>query len=222
MLVDDQDPANDLVMKTVFRRVRDVGAVSITAPNGVVAKDTVVVPAAMLRNFGNTIDSFLVVLRIGAFYEDAVRTNDTMVAFKPCTLSTVGTFSVMCSTAMIGDVTPTNDAVFDSVEVTDVGIDASDVTPGLPRTVALKGSGPFAGRVAIEYGLPRRVDMRLEVYDATGRLVRVVAAGVEQPGYHTAVWQCTDQHGRAVAEGAYFVRLTADGATLTSKVVKLE
>jgi len=222
MLDDDQDPGNDLVMKTFFRRVRDVGAFSITAPTGVVPVDTVVTPAAILRNFGNTPDSFLVIFRIGTFYEDTVTTNDSMVTFKPCTLSVAGTFSTQCSTAMIGDVTPTNDAVFDSVQVTDVGVDASDPTPGLPRTVTLSGGGPIAGRVAIEFGLPRSADMRLEVYDATGRLVRIVAAGVGQPGYHTAVWRCTDQHGRGVAEGAYFVRLTADGVTLTSKVVKLE
>jgi flagellar hook assembly protein FlgD len=76
--------------------------------------------------------------------------------------------------------------------------------------------------VAIQYGLPRNAAVRLEVYDACGRLVRVIASGFDQAGYHTAVWKCNDQHGRAVAEGAYFVRLVADGATLTSKVVKTE
>ena len=83
-------------------------------------------------------------------------------------------------------------------------------------------NGPFSGYVAIEYGLPRNAAVRLEVYDACGRLVDVVASGIGQPGYHTAVWKCTDEHGRTVAEGAYFVRLVADGVTLTSKVVKTE
>ena len=64
--------------------------------------------------------------------------------------------------------------------------------------------------------------MRLGVYDACGRLVSVLASGVGEAGYHTAVWKCTDEHGRAVPEGAYFVRLVADGVTLTSKVVKAE
>jgi hypothetical protein len=223
MLTGDQVVTNNLAWKYVFRRVRDVGALSITAPTGLVPVplDTVVTPTAKLWNFGNTIDSFPVIFRIGTFYEDTVRTNDTVATFKPCTLNVAGTFSVMCSTAMNLDVIPANDAVYDSVQVTAGGISATDA-PGIPRTVTLSSNGPFAERAAIQYGLPRNAAVRLELYDACGRLVQVVASGVVQAGYHTAVWKCTDQHGRAVAEGAYFVRLVADGVTLTSKVVKTE
>ncbi len=122
---------------------------------------------------------------------------------------------------MVQDVDTTNDAVFDSVVVAAPGIGASD-DPGLPRTVTLNGTGPAAGRVAIQYGLPRSAVMRLEVYDACGRRVRTLASGVGAPGYHNETWNCTDEHGRAVAEGAYFVRLIADEVVLTSKVVKTE
>jgi hypothetical protein len=224
MVVGDQDPANDVVRKSIFRRVRDVGADSIVAPTGVVEPGTVVLPTATVRNFGNTTDSFPVIFRIGTFYADTLRTNDSSATFRPCTLSVEGTFSVVCSTAMVGDAIWTNDAVRDSVRVWSSAISGADLARGIPRTVTLSSTGPspFAGRVAIEYGLPRSADMRLEVYDACGRLVQVVTAGVGQPGFHTAVWQCTDERGRAVAEGAYFVRLTADGATLTSKIVKME
>jgi len=225
MLTGDQVVANNLVWKWVFRRVRDVGVASIVAPTGSVPLDTVIVPTANVTNFGNALDSFPVIFSIGTFYSDTVRTNDSMfkvVTFRPCTLNVAGTFSTVCSTAMNLDVIPTNDAFHDSVVVVGPGIDASGQGPALPRTVTLKGNGPFAGRVAIEYGLPRSSPVRLEVYDATGRLVQVVVSGAGQAGYHTAVWKCTDEHGRAVAEGAYFVRLVADDVTLTSKVVKIE
>ena len=221
-LTGDQDPSNNRALKNLFRRVRDVGALSITAPTGVVPEDTVVIPEARLRNFGNTTDSFPVIFRIGTFYVDTVRTNDSVVAFKPCTLNVSGIFSVMCSTAMNLDVIPTNDAAYDSVQVTLLGIGATGQGPGLPRTVTLRSNGPFAGRVAIEYGLPRSANVRLEVYDACGRPVQVLAAGAGEPGYHTVVWHCADARGRELPEGAYFVRLKADGITLTSKVVKAE
>ncbi len=221
LLTGDQVVANNRALKTIFRRVRDVRAVSISAPRGAVALDTVVVPSARLRNLGNTTDSFPVIFRVGTFYEDTVRTNDSLVTFKPCTLSTVGTFSTMCSTAMAGDVNPANDAAFDSVQVTAGGISTNEAA-GLPRTVTLKSKWSVAGRVAIQYGLPKSAVIRLEVYDACGRLVRVLAAGVGEAGYHTAVWKCADDHGRAVAQGTYFVRLVADDVTLTSKVVKTE
>jgi hypothetical protein len=220
MVTGDQDASNDRATKNVFRRVRNVGADSILAPTGIVGQGTVVIPSATIRNYGNTTDSFPVIFYIGTFYADTQRTNGSSVTFRACTLNLVGTFSVVCSTAMDGDLVPVNDAAYDSVQVTNVGVSGSDQARGIPRTVTLSGTGPspFAGRVAIEYGLPRSADMRLEVYDACGRLVQVVG----QPGYHTAVWQCTDEYGRAVAEGAYFVRLTADGVTLTGKIVKME
>ena len=223
MLTGDQVVTNDLAWKYVFRRVRNVGVSSITAPVGAVPQDTVVIPAAKLLNVGNTTDSFPVIFRIGTFYTDTVRTNDTLVTFKPCTLKVAGTFSTVCSTAMALDVNDTNDAVHDSVVVTAAGISGSNA-PGIPRTVVLSSTGPsvFAGRVSIMYGLPRSTDARLVVYDACGRPVQVLAAGVGAPGYHTVVWRCTDARGRAVPEGAYFVRLVADGKTLTSKLVKLE
>jgi hypothetical protein len=224
MLTGDQVTANDAVTKNIFQRVRDVGASSITAPTGTVARDTVITPTANIWNHGNALDSFPVIFRIGTFYADTIRTNDSsfkLVSFRPCTLSLAGTFNTMCSTAMTGDVAPTNDAVLDSVVVTASGISANDNTK-LPHVVTLSGNWPAAGRVAIEYGLPRSAVIRLEVFDACGRRVRVLASGLGVPGYHTVAWNCADENGRAVAEGAYFVRLVADSVTLTSKVVKTE
>ena len=222
MLTGDQVTANDVATKNIFQRVRDVGALSITAPLGTVPLDTVVIPAARLHNFGNGMDTVPVIFTIGTFYADTIWTRDTMVTFKLCSLKVAGTYTTKCSTALVGDAYPTNDAVTDSVVVAGAGIDAGDRTSALPRTVTLSGSGPVAERVAIQYGLPRSAVVRLGVYDACGRLVSVLASGVGEAGYHTAVWKCTDEHGRAVPEGAYFVRLVADGVTLTSKVVKAE
>ncbi|HTW91197.1 MAG TPA: FlgD immunoglobulin-like domain containing protein [bacterium] len=225
MLTGDQVTANDLATKNIFRRVRDVGANSISAPVGTVPFDTVVTPTAHLVNYGNTTDSFPVIFTIGTFYADTVRTNDTsaLVTFKPCTLKTAGTFSTVCSTAHVGDVYPTNDAVHDSVIVTPPGIAGSN-SSGIPRAVVLKTAGPsvFAGQASIVYGLPRNTQVRLEIFDVCGRPVQTLATGVGKPGYYNVVWHCDDARGRTVAEGAYFVRLTADGKTLTSKLVKLE
>ena len=80
----------------------------------------------------------------------------------------------------------------------------------------------FAGRATIMYGLPKYMAARLVVYDACGRPVQFLAAGAAKPGYYTVTWQCTDERGRAVPNGAYFVRLTAGDKSLTTKLVKLE
>ncbi|HTW92911.1 MAG TPA: CARDB domain-containing protein [bacterium] len=218
----DQDPTNDLASMSLFRRVRDVGVESIGAPIGTMKQDTVVTPSAALLNLGTTTDSFPVIFRIGAFYADTQRTNGTSVTFRACTLKVVGKFSVTCSTAMTGDLAPSNNAVTETLQVKSASISGSSLA-GIPRTVVMNSQSPFANhRSPIVYGLPRSTQVRLEVFDACGRPVQTLATGMSEPGYHTVVWHCTDGQGRAVPEGAYFVRLTADGTTLTSKLVKLE
>jgi hypothetical protein len=223
MALGDRDTTNDLVLQTVFMRVRDVGAESINVPTGTVRQDTIVTPSATVRNYGNATDSFPVVFRIGTFYSDTQFTNGPSVTFRPCTLAVTGTFSVQCATAMGGDMVPTNNALLDSIRVVSSGIAGNDLI-GIPRAVVLNSAGPsvFSGRSTIVYGLPKSTPVRLEVYDACGRPVQTLAAGVGEPGYHTVVWHCTDARGHALPNGAYFVRLTVDGATLTSKVVKLK
>ncbi|MBN2466113.1 hypothetical protein JXD38_10885 [candidate division WOR-3 bacterium] len=228
LLAGDQVVANNRALKTIFRRVTDVAATRIVGPVGSVDSGIVVPVEAMVRNRGNTPASFFALFTIGTTLVDIALVSDlgpldsALVAFGDWMASPTGTFTTQCSTAMFGDQVPSNNAVYDSVQVVALGISGPDPLDGVPRTVTLSGSGPAAGRVAIQYGLPRSAVIRLEVFDACGRRVRVLASGISEPGYHDAAWNCTDEHGRVVAEGAYFVRLIADDVVLTSKVVKTE
>jgi hypothetical protein len=221
-LAGDQVTANDKVSQDIFLSWPDVGAVWIFAPAGTVPMDTVVTPTAYL-DIGTSADSFLAIFRIGTFYAETVRTRDSIVRFPPCTLKLAGTWITRCSTALSGDIDSTNDLVFDSVKVMAAGINGGSA-PEVPRDVMLSaaGSSVLAGRATIRYGLPRNMDARLVVYDACGRPVRVLTAGAAKPGNYTVTWQCTDERGRTVPGGAYFVRLTAGDKSLTAKLVKLE
>ncbi len=224
-LAGDQVPANDVVRKTVFRRVRDVGVTAILAPIGILDSGTVVLPRARLRNWGNVIETFPVVFRIGTFYADTQYTADTAVTFRPCTLSLVGTFSTQCSTAMTGDMVPTNDLRTDSVVVQyPTGIAGPGPVDAIPSQLVLRsiGSSLFSRQVSISYGLPRAAEVKLEVYDASGKPVSTIEAGPKPAGYHTVVWDGADSYGTQLPTGAYFVRLAADGLTRTGKIVKLD
>jgi|GEM_PF-3543553 len=72
---------------------------------------------------------------------------------------------------------------------------------------------PFRTSTAIHFELARVSDVRLEVFDAGGRLVRRIAAGPQGPGTHLCVWNGRDQGERPVGSGVYFVRLCAPGVT---------
>ncbi|MCC7144589.1 MAG: T9SS type A sorting domain-containing protein, partial [Candidatus Eisenbacteria bacterium] len=63
--------------------------------------------------------------------------------------------------------------------------------------------------------------VRAEVFDASGRLVRVLVDGVLNTGRHEQGWDRRDQSGVRVPAGIYFVRLDAGGKGSRQKVVVL-
>jgi hypothetical protein len=71
-----------------------------------------------------------------------------------------------------------------------------------------------------EFALPRAGHVRLHVHDIQGRLVRVLVDEKREAGIHRASWDGLDSHERPAANGVYFLRLEAEGRSLTSKAVK--
>jgi len=53
------------------------------------------------------------------------------------------------------------------------------------------------------------VEMR--VFDVHGAVVRRLASGPLEPGWHTVEWDGRDDAGRRAGSGIYFVRMTAGG-----------
>ena len=96
--------------------------------------------------------------------------------------------------------------------------DAEDQKP-LTLMLAPGRPNPAAPMTAIRFDLPRAGRIDLGVYDVAGRRVATLANGDFQPGQHEAFWSGRDDQGRALASGQYFYRLTAEGTTLTRKIL---
>ena len=80
---------------------------------------------------------------------------------------------------------------------------------------------PFNPSTTIAFGLRERGSVSLRIYDAAGRLVKVLVEGAMPAGEYEAVWNGTDAGGRPVASGMYFYRLSAGDFTETRKMVLL-
>jgi len=78
---------------------------------------------------------------------------------------------------------------------------------------------PFRGTTTLAYVLSRAGDLRIEVHDAAGRLVRALSAGRAPMGAGAAVWDGCDARGVRVAPGTYFARLTAGGQTAAGRLL---
>jgi len=95
--------------------------------------------------------------------------------------------------------------------------DPSEV-PEKPRFSAVSYPNPFNPRLVIEYSLARPGELRLEVFDIKGRLVRVLADESRPAGDGRSVWDGTDDASRPVASGTYFWRAEGAGETVVGKV----
>ena len=77
---------------------------------------------------------------------------------------------------------------------------------------------PARGGTALRFALARAGSVRIEVLDAAGRSVRVLADGGYETGEHSLRWDGRDAAGRSVAPGLYFVRVTAPDLRATRRL----
>ena len=82
---------------------------------------------------------------------------------------------------------------------------------------------PFNPVTTIAYTVPDAgADIDLAVFNIAGVRVTTLVSGKVPGGRSSVVWDGTDSGGEAVASGVYLVRLTAENASLTRKVVLLK
>lgn len=101
-----------------------------------------------------------------------------------------------------------------TVELPGAGVAATRLLPNRPN--------PFNPETEVHFTLARAGRVRLEVFDAAGRRVAVLADEVREAGEHQVAWRGRDQGGRTVPSGAYYVRLEADGGRDTRKIMLLK
>ena len=68
----------------------------------------------------------------------------------------------------------------------------------------------------------RFVHVRLQIFNLRGALVRTLVDGVREPGSYRLQWQGDDDHGRPVASGFYFYRLSTPSFKATRKMILLK
>lgn len=78
---------------------------------------------------------------------------------------------------------------------------------------------PSAGAFALQLDLVAASAVNVAVYDLSGRSIRQVSSDRMNAGRHSLGWDGRDGDGRQVAEGVYFVRVTAANETLERRVV---
>jgi hypothetical protein len=80
----------------------------------------------------------------------------------------------------------------------------------------------FSRRTSIEYTLPSRQNISLEIYDVLGNYVRTLENGNFSAGNYSAIWDGTDNLDRPVASGMYFCILETSNGKNVKKLTLLK
>ncbi len=95
-------------------------------------------------------------------------------------------------------------------------------SPILPDTAISVYPNPFNPNTTIRFCLPEASKIKLEIYNQKGQLVKSLAQGNADSGWHSKVWNGTDSHNRKVASGLYYSKLSYNGKSIMKKMVLLK
>ncbi len=98
-------------------------------------------------------------------------------------------------------------AVYDRIEIEQQ--QQPEVELSIPRRYVLSQNfpNPFNPSTTIEYQLPNRGHVQINIYNSVGQLVRSLVNEQGEAGMHSVTWDGKDNGGSAVATGAYFYQV---------------
>ena len=100
-----------------------------------------------------------------------------------------------------------------------VGVD--DTPPPITRLEGV-APNPMVSGSHIRYALREAADVRFDVVDAAGRRVSRIEEGARAPGHWSTTWSGTNEDGRRLGAGMYFLRMLVDGRVVeSSKIILL-
>lgn len=104
----------------------------------------------------------------------------------------------------------------------DVGVVEAELRPSQSPKLKLSVSPvPAMSGMKIYYSLPKPYEVRLSVYDVSGKLVKELANAKEESGSKVLFWEGKNDTGERVASGTYFIQLKAGNSYASAKIIVL-
>ena len=107
--------------------------------------------------------------------------------------------------------------------ITGLGVESAETTT-LPTAFKLHANypNPFNPSTQISYDLPQASNVRLQIFNALGQLVRTLVSEEQAAGFKTIEWDGRTRSGTISGSGIYLYRLETDGFVKTRKMMLLK
>jgi hypothetical protein len=81
---------------------------------------------------------------------------------------------------------------------------------------------PFNPTTEITFALPQAETVKLSIYNTNGQLIRTLVNGFYSEGFHTVMWNATDESGSRVTSGMYVYVLRSGEVILQNKMLLMK
>tara|TARA_B100000700_G_C14965304_1_gene818550 strand:- start:868 stop:1596 length:729 start_codon:yes stop_codon:yes gene_type:complete len=105
-----------------------------------------------------------------------------------------------------------------------VDLMSKEILSNIPEDFVLEQNypNPFNPITNMNYALPQRSQIIISVYNVLGQEVKNLINEVKDYGYHSISWNGTDENGKEMASGVYFVRMISKGFIQSNKMLLLK
>ncbi|MFA7057065.1 MAG: T9SS type A sorting domain-containing protein [Candidatus Cloacimonadales bacterium] len=99
----------------------------------------------------------------------------------------------------------------------------NDIETVTDKFTATNYPNPFNPETTIEFNNPVQGEVKINIYNLKGQLVKSLLQDNLTQGVHKVVWQGTDSNNRQVASGVYFYRITSSNrGSITKKIILMK
>lgn len=94
----------------------------------------------------------------------------------------------------------------------------------IPAQVSLSQNypNPFNPSTTINYSIDKQNDVKINIYDINGRLIKTLEENDAFPGEHNVIWDGTNTKGERVSSGTYLYQLNAGSTVENKKMILLK
>ena len=103
----------------------------------------------------------------------------------------------------------------------EVTVNTEEMTSSVPKaSITNAYPNPFSDKITIVFNVDgKSQNIRLAIYDVSGKLVRVLKNEASSIGEYVITWDGVSESGVLVSNGIYFCRLESDSGTSTRSVI---
>lgn len=100
-----------------------------------------------------------------------------------------------------------------------VGNDDAVLAPAAANFGLRNYPNPFNPETTLSFIVPQSGDINLTIYNIKGQRVKKLHSGHLPQGYHSILWNGTDDANRPVGSGVYFARINQNAKSHTRKLI---